>query len=128
GCLTNPYSFCLKFGFQQVIMPSIIGQTSVTEARNHLNYLMYEINSWNLFIKPVFGCMESVDKFICGLHMSECVDGKHRPLCRESCQVVARTCITKSLHNSWTFLNMEYFCKFLPYQVDDPTCRPVGTS
>ncbi|KAL3890613.1 hypothetical protein ACJMK2_002895, partial [Sinanodonta woodiana] len=128
GCLANPFPSCLKFGFQQVIMPSIMGQTSVTEAGNHLNYLMKEFGSWHLFIRPVRECLESVDKFICGLHMSECTDGKHYPLCRESCQVVARTCIKKSLHNSWTFLNLEYFCKFLPYQVNDSVCRPVDTS
>ncbi|KAL3890614.1 hypothetical protein ACJMK2_002896 [Sinanodonta woodiana] len=128
GCHTNPFPSCLQFGFQQVIMPSIIGQTSVTEAENHLSYLMSEMWSWQLFIKPVRGCLGSVRMFICGLHMSECIVGKHHPLCRESCQVVARTCIKKSIHNSWIFLNMEYFCKFLPYQVDDPVCRPVGTS
>ncbi|KAK3595698.1 hypothetical protein CHS0354_026918 [Potamilus streckersoni] len=128
GCLPNPYPSCLRFGFQQVILPSIMGQTSVIEARNQLSYLMNGISSWHLFIKPVRGCMEPVRMFICGLHMSDCIAEKQHPLCRESCEVVARTCVKETLYKSLGFLNLDYFCKFLPYRMDDPTCLPISTS
>ncbi|KAL3890571.1 hypothetical protein ACJMK2_002853, partial [Sinanodonta woodiana] len=127
GCHLNPSYTCLTYGFPYSKMPSIMGYTSVIEAGNKLNHFIESANS-SSFLETDTECFEGVITLACGSYTSDCVMGEHRPLCRESCEVIARSCILETDYDAEVFLNLDYFCKFFPYQADDPTCRPVSTS
>ncbi|KAK3595702.1 hypothetical protein CHS0354_026923 [Potamilus streckersoni] len=127
SCQPNPSLDCQEEGFGHVIMPSIMGYTSVDEAGTDLDYFNDMFFSWILLLESNIECWEATSILACGSYMSDCVMGKHRPMCRESCEEIAGSCVNKTLDYNWALLNMDYFCKFLPYKVDDPTCRPIST-
>ncbi|KAL3890541.1 hypothetical protein ACJMK2_002823, partial [Sinanodonta woodiana] len=127
GCHPNPSYICLIYGFPHSKMPSIMGYTSVIEAGNLLNHFI-ETANFSSFLEPDTECVEGIITLACGSYTSDCVMGEHRALCRESCEVIARSCILETEDDAEVFLNLDYFCKFFPYQADDPTCRPVSTS
>ncbi|KAL3892089.1 hypothetical protein ACJMK2_004326, partial [Sinanodonta woodiana] len=126
GCYSNPVSTCLQYGFERVIMPSITGHTSVIEAGNQL---MFSINNiWSLLanIPSPSTCINPLLAFLCGSYMSDCEMGEQHPLCRESCEAIAKSCVNTSASGIGAVSNVEYLCKFLPYQVDDQSCLPIN--
>ncbi|KAK3586774.1 hypothetical protein CHS0354_016949 [Potamilus streckersoni] len=128
GCYSNPVFTCFKYGFERVIMPSITGHTSVTEAGNQLMFSINNIWSFLANIPSASTCINPLLTFLCGSYMSDCVMGEQRLLCRESCEAIAKNCMNINTSNIGEVSNIEYFCKFLPYQVDDQSCLPINIS